>query len=395
MIKKTVCVILILMTLSLEGCWNNRNITDLGIITALGIDKASNGNFELTFQIISPSSQGGSQSGSGSSQSGSSSTIEISSEGTTMFDATRNIIPKLSKKVYYSQIQLLVISDEVAKDGLDKIWDFFERDHEISRLFRVIVVKNGTAKSIIEATAPADPIGAVEISDSIDNTSLGKNVKIQAFKVSELLSEPLTGLVTGVINPDGSNKLTNMKVDGGAVFKNGKLAGFLDDDETRGYLFASNQIQSTILTIANPEEAGDLVSIEVIGSSGKLTADLINGKPKLGVEIEAYGNIGEEQGGANLADLDDVKKLESECEALIADDIRDMTNESQKTLDSDILNYNDMLYKYHYNDFEKLKGNWNTIYSNTDIDINVQFTIKRSGIITKPAYTDQILIMRF
>jgi spore germination protein KC len=184
-------------------------------------------------------------------------------------------------------------------------------------------------------------------------------------------------------------------VDGGAVFKNGKLAGFLDDDETRGYLFASNQIQSTILTVANPEEAGDLVSIEVIGSSGKLTADLINGKPKLGVEIEAYGNIGEEQGGANLADLDDVKKLESECEALIADDIRDMTNESQKTLDSDILNYNDMLYKYHYNDFEKLKGNWNTIYSNTDIDINVQFTIKRSGIITKPAYTDQILIMRF
>lgn len=195
MIKKTVCVILILMTLSLEGCWNNRNITDLGIITALGIDRADNGNFELTFQIISPSSQGGSQSGSssGSSQSGSSSTIEISSEGTTIFDAARNIIPKLSKKAYYSQIQLLVISDEVAKDGLDKIWDFFERDHEVSRLFRVIVVKTGTAKSIIEATAPVDPIGAVEISDSIDNTSLGKNVKIQAFKVSELLSEPLTG----------------------------------------------------------------------------------------------------------------------------------------------------------------------------------------------------------
>lgn len=386
MIKKTVCVILILMTLLLEGCWNNRNITDLGIITALGIDKASNGNFELTFQIISPSSQGGSQSGS--SQSGSSSTIEVSSEGTTMFDAARNIIPKLSKKAYYSQIQLLVISDEVAKDGLDKIWDFFERDHEISRLFRVIVVKNGTAKSIIEATAPADPIGAVEISDSIDNTALGKNVKIQAFKVSELLSEPLTGLVTGVIDPDGSNKLTDMKVDGGAVFKNGKLAGFLDDDETRGYLFASNQIKSTILTIANPEEAGDLVSVEVISSSGKLTANLINGKPKLGVEIAAYGNIGDEQGGANLTDLDDVKKLESECETLIADDIRNMTNESQKKLDSDILNYNDMLYKYHYNDFEKLKGNWNTIYSNTDIDINVQFTIRRSGIITKPAYTD-------
>ena len=388
MIKKTVCVILILMTLLLEGCWNNRNISQLGIISALGIDKAADGNIELTFQVISPSSQGGSQSGSGSSQSSSTSTIEVSSEGTDMFDAARNIIPKLSKKAFYSQIQLLVISDEMAKEGLDKVWDFFERDHEIDRLFRVIVVKNGTAKSVIEAVSPANPIGAVAISDCIDNTAFGKNVKIQAFKVSELLSEPLTGLVTGVIDPDGSNKLTDMKVEGSAVFKNGKLAGFLDDDETRGYLFAVNQIQSTILTIANSKAADDHVSIEVIGSSGTLTADMTNGTPKLGIQITAYGNIGDEQGSADLTDLDDIKILENESAALIVDDIRDMLKESQKTLDSDILNFNDLLYKHHYSDFEKIKDHWNTLYSNADVNINVQFTIKRSGIIMKPAYAD-------
>jgi spore germination protein KC len=381
-----ICVLLIFMTLLLEGCWNNRDITDLGIVTALGIDKAADGNIEITFQIISPSSHGGSQSGSTSSQIGSSSTIEISSEGADIFDAARNIIPKLSKKAYYSQIQLLVISNEMAEEGLDKMWDFFERDHEVSRLFRVIVVKSGTAKSVLEATALANPIGAVEISDSIDNQAFGKSVKIQAFKVSELLSEPLTGLVTGVIDPGGSNKLTDMKVEGGAVFKNAKLAGFLDNDETRGYLFASDQIQSTILTIANPAEQGNLVSIEVAGSSSDLTAELINGKPKLGVEITAYGNIGDEQGSADLTELDDVKKLESESEALISKNIRDMLNTSQKTLDSDILNFNDLLYKHNYQDFEKIKGDWNKFYRDADISIHVQFTIKRSGIITKPAY---------
>ncbi len=386
MIKKTVCVIFTLMLLFLVGCGNNRDINSLAIVTAIGLDKAADGNIEFTIQIIGPSKQGGSQSGSGSSEGGSSSAVNISSEGATIFEAARNLIPKLSKKAYYAHLQLLVMGEDMAKEGIDKIWDFFERDHEVNRQFRTIVVKGGTAKSVIEATADIDQLGGVEISETIDNEAYGKNIKIQGFEVSELLSQPMTGLVTGVIDPNGANELTDMKVKGGAVFKNTRLVGYLDDDEATGYLFASNQIKSTILTIANPGEPGNLVSIEVIGSSGKLTADLITGEPKLGIEITAYGNIGDEQGSTDLSETDNIKKLESESEALISENICDMLKKSQKTFDSDILGFNDLLYKHHYKDFEKIKDNWDKLYGDADIDIKVQFTIKRSGMITKPAY---------
>ena len=63
-----------------------------------------------------------------------------------------------------------------------------------------------------------------------------------------------------------------------------------------------------------------------------------------------------------------------------------MLKKSQKTFDSDILGFNDLLYKHHYKDFEKIKDNWDKLYGDADIDIKVQFTIKRSGMITKPAY---------
>jgi spore germination protein KC len=391
MIKKTACVILILMTIMLEGCWNNRDITDLAIITGIGIDKAADGNIELTFQVISTEKHFGGQSGGssqGSGDGGGSQTVNVSSEGPTIFDAARNVIPKLSKKAYYSHIQLLVISDEAAREGLDKVWDFFERDHEVNRLFRVIVVKGGTAKSILSATACVESIGAVEIANTIDNEAFGKSVRMQAFKVTELLSQPLTGLVTGVIVPNGSDKLTDMQVEGGAVFKNARLEGYLSNDQTRGYLFASNQIKSTILTIANPEEADKLVSLEVISSVGNLTAGLKNGRPELGIDVTAYGNIGEEQGDYDLTDLNDIKTLENEAETLIADNIRGMATVSQKMLDSDILNFNDILYKHDYNDFEKIKGQWNELYRDSEISINVHFCIKRTGITKKPAYTN-------
>ncbi len=378
------------MLLFLVGCANNRDINSLAIVTAMGFDKAADGNIELTIQIIGPSKQSGSQMGSGSSEGGISSAVNVTSEGATSFEAVRNLIPKLSKKAFFSQMQLLVIGEDVAKEGLDKIWDLFERDNEVNRQFRVIVVKGGTAKSVIEATANIDQLGGMEISETIDNEAYGKNIKIQAFEVSELLSQPMTGLVTGVIDPDGANELTDMKVEGGAVFKNARFVGYLDDDEARGYLFASNQIKSTILTIANPGELGNLVSIEVIGSSGKLTADLINSDPKLSIEITAYGNIGDEQGSTDLSEIDNIKKLESESEALISENIRDMLKKSQQTFDSDILGFNDLLYKHHYKDFEKIRGNWDKLYGDADIDIKVQFTIKRSGMITKPAYEQLI-----
>lgn len=373
------------MTVLLTGCWNNRPITDLAVVAGIGIDKAPDGNIEFTVQIISPSKSGGMLSSSGSSQ-GSGTTVTVSSEGATTFDAARNLIPMLSKKTYYSQVQLLLIGEGAAKGGLDKIWDFFERDHETSKTISVIVVKNGTAKSVLNANADVDQIGAVEVSDTVDSTAFGKNVRMMAYTVSELLSQPLTGIVTGAIDPNGATALKDMKVEGGAVFKHAKLTGYLDNDETRGYLFAQNQIQSTILTIANPKETGDLVSIEVIGSTGKLTADMKDGKPKLGIEVNAYGNIGDEQGSADLTDEDDVKALESEAEALIAGNIRAMAEKSQKVFDCDILNFNDMLYKHNYSDFEKVKNNWDELYRNADISVKVQFSIRRPGIILRPAY---------
>jgi spore germination protein KC len=386
MIKKTVCVFLTLVLLLLAGCGNNRNFNSLAIVTAIGLDKVEGGNIKFTIQIIGQSKQSKSQMGSASSAGGSSTAINVSAEGATTFEAARNIIPKLSRKAYFAHLLLLVISEEMAKEGLDKIWDFFERDHEINRQFKVIVVKGGTAKSVIEATADIQQLGGVEISETIGNDAYGKNINIQGYEVSELLSEPMTGMVTGVIDPARASKLTDMKVEGGAVFKNARLVGYLDGDETRGYLFASNQIKSTILTIENPKETGKLVSIEVIASNGKLTAVLKNGEPKLGIEITAYGNIGDEQGSADLTNLDDVQKLESETEARITREIRDMLKKSQKMFGSDILSFNDLLYKHHYKDFEKIKYNWDKLYRDTDIDIRVRFTVKRSGIITKPAY---------
>lgn len=384
MLKKTVCVALIFMTVLLTGCWNNHEIIDFAIVSGEGIDKAPDGNIELTDQLINTTKSGSMTSGSSQS---SGSTVTISSEGVTMFDATRNMIPKLSQKPFYSHVQLMVIGEDAAKEGLGKIWDLWDREQESSEKIKVIVVKNGTAKSVLEAKSDLEEIGAVAVANSLENKEYGKNILMPAYKVSELLSHSLTGIVTGVINPGRATALKDMKVEGGAVFKHGKLAGYLDNEQTRGYLFAADQVQNLILTIDNPKEKGKLVSIEVENSSSKLTAELVGGRPKFDIEITAAGNIGDEQGSADLTDAESLKTLESETAALITDNIISMAEKSQKVFDCDILNFSDFLYKHQYSDFKKIKSNWNELYKNAETSIKVEFSIENSGVILKPAYS--------
>ncbi|UZM97818.1 hypothetical protein OL548_22945 [Lysinibacillus sp. MHQ-1] len=50
---KTICLLCIL-TLLLSGCWSKRELNELAIVVALGIDKVED-EFEITVQIVDPS----------------------------------------------------------------------------------------------------------------------------------------------------------------------------------------------------------------------------------------------------------------------------------------------------------------------------------------------------
>lgn len=385
--KLTAVTLAVLMPIFMTGCWNNRPINTLGLVTGLGVDLGDSGGYDVTVQVVLPSKIGNTTQSGSQPAGGSSATMQVTASGTTVFEAIRNLIPMLSKKAYFAHIQLLVIGEPAARAGLEDIWDFFERDNEVSRTMRVIVAKGATAKSVLNKQPHTEQIGAVEITDSLENSiASGRNVKIEAFKVSELLSHPITGIVLGTIQPGSGDSLEDEKVEGAAVIKHGKLAGYLDDDETRGYLFAQDQIQSTILSIANPAQPNRKMALEVIQSSGTVTAEMKNGKPALGILIKAAGNIGGEQGSADLTSPAEVQTVEKEAEKLICQNVEDAVSVSQKTYDCDIFNFNSLLYKKYYRQFIKIKGNWDQVYSGAAVDVTAEFRLDRPGLINRPAF---------
>lgn len=388
-LKKCLCILLAGLTLVLTGCWNNRPITKLSIVAGMGFDKAEDGRLLLTAQIVIPRmlGSGASGSGGGSGESNGNAGIEVSVEGDTVFDAVRNLLQKINHKAYFGHVQLLVFGETVAEEGIQTVWDFLERDNEFSRTMRVIVVKGGTAASLLHVEPDMGKLTSNELESTIDNSyQLGKGVKIQSFEVTQLLSNQNSAIVIGTAQVGSATKLSDVTVVGSAVFnQHDKLVGYLTPEQTRGYLFAQNQIQSTILVVKNPAEPDKKISLEVIRSSSRMQASVNSGRPALAIHVQVEGNLGGELGTTDLYTAKYIPQIESEAAELIQSEIESAW-EISRELSCDVFSLNALLYREAYGEYHKIADRWETVYPTADCRITVGFELNRPGLINRPAY---------
>jgi spore germination protein KC len=162
------------------------------------------------------------------------------------------------------------------------------------------------------------------------------------------------------------------------------LIGFLEPLETRGFLFAKDEIKSTIINIPSPLGNEKKVSIEIVRSKGRIFSKVANGKPILGIEVKAEGNIGEQQENEDLTSDDNIEVLEKLVQGEISREIEGTLKVTQKIFKSDIFGFIDELYKNYYSEWTNVVSNWCDVYSDTPVNVEVQFNIRRPGLIKKP-----------
>ena len=134
----------------------------------------------------------------------------------------------------------------------------------------------------------------------------------------------------------------------------------------------------------NPVEKNILVSIKFTEASGKIKADIVENKPKLTVEIEAKGAVGDQQGGGDLTAPEHIGALTAAVENEIRKEIASAASVSQKESGSDIFCFSEDIYQNDYNKWREMAQNWDDVYAQSDIGIRVNFLIKRPGMITEP-----------
>lgn len=380
-----------LILIYLTGCWNSIDIVDLNIVSAIGIDKTSDNKIEFTVQIIKPDTISAQEQGSSEDA-----TWTFSSTGETIGEAARNLLTIVDGIPLYSHAEILVISEDIAKEGIMDVLDIFERNYGTRRRTNVLISRGISAKEIVNAKSELESIPSLHIVNVIKNTRfLPYIIEIEIFEILQKLSAPGVNPVIGVIEKRDSKaneekskedelQVKDLKVEGGAVFKKDKLIGWLDSIQTRGYQFVVDKVLSGIIIIPNPHDTDKSVDILLKKVNSKIDVQFNDGQPVLHIEIKIEANIGSQQGPGDLTTNSMVKKVEKAVDDVVEEEIRNIINLAQVKFKSDIFGFGEVMHRKHLSYWNKVKGDWDSEFVKLPVNINVEVMIGKSGLTKEP-----------
>ena len=120
--------------------------------------------------MINPANvAGGLQGGSGGQ---SPSTSVFSGTGDTIIEASRRISQKLSRRTYYAHTNLVVVSEQLAKEeGILKILDGIDRDPQFRTNATIVIARGQKASDIIQLLSVIEKIPANAVIKLLKNTA--------------------------------------------------------------------------------------------------------------------------------------------------------------------------------------------------------------------------------
>ncbi|SCY32075.1 Ger(x)C family spore germination protein [Alkaliphilus peptidifermentans] len=380
--KITILLMILICILTLTGCWNLREISEMGVAVAIGVDLVEDELMELTVQVLIPRrlAQEGYEGNA---------VVTYSTTGRTTFELFRKITTISSRKIYIGHIQLVVLGEEFAKKGILDTIDFFERDHEFRRQAHILLTKGVSAKAILETGSVIELIPAEHITKAIDNAiHTGTTKKITLIELFKDLNSKGNQVLlpTVFVRHEGIPDVAkDLRIAGTGVFDKDMLIGFLDEFETRGYLWVAGDLHGGILVIPSPKDPLEFISLELMKVNSKMSVSLVDNKPILQIKIKADSNLGEQQKSIDLTTPEMIKYVEEESKKLIKEEILKALYKGQRVHSLDFFGFGEIVAKEHPKYWKEVEDDWDTVFSNAEINIDIESNIRRTGQILQPS----------
>lgn len=372
--------IILTNSLILSGCWNYREINDLFIVTGIAIDKNQNKDgYILSIETIAPK---GVKAGEMLS-----STITV--EGKTVFDAIRNSIQISGKKMYWSHSKVIVVSEEIAREGVIPILDFFNRSIEVRSDIWLLVSLNKTAKEILNGKDVIHNTISYHINDVISSEkSISKYTGIKLFQFLNALSSKGISPIAPTAKMETLKDMVVPKISGTAVFKRDKMVGWLNETETRSLvIIEGKKFKGSIILIENVLDSDVDITFEVFGSRTKIKSLLENDNIVIDINVEMNVEISEVTQSSNKEDFiskEGREKLKKFAGEVIKKQIEETIVKVQNEYKSDVFGFGTIIQIEHPDKWKEVEDDWEEVFSSLGTNINVELTIQGSSLNSKP-----------
>ncbi|WP_025844486.1 Ger(x)C family spore germination protein [Paenibacillus ehimensis] len=376
----------LIMGAMLTGCWSRRELNDISIVVGISIDK-QDGEYLLSAQVVIPEAVASKQ-GTG----GGVSTSILQSTAPTMVEAIRKMVKTSPRYFYLSHLRVLVISEQVAREGVQDILDFFSRDSELRADFYILLAKGQRAEDILSVVTRLEKAQATKLFKSLewnrrltgetanvfldellaDLTSAGKMAVLSGV---EILGDK--GQAEEIKNVQKSADYAHFKMTSIGVFKDDKLIGWLNESESRSYNYITGKIRGAVERVACPKK--DTLDLRVNRIHSKLKANVVKGKPQGRVDLFIEADVSEVNCAINLDKPESLQALEKKLAEKLQASLKQVVRKAQKTYGSDIFGFGNAIHRANPKAWKKLSKHWKKEFVTMPVAISVQVKVRRTG----------------
>lgn len=374
---------LILLLPLLSGCYNYRELNELGITTAVSIDYKDN-NFYVIAEVINPIKQ------QDASSSNNSPFVNYNSSSSSLQDSFRKVVLESPRQLYAAQLEIIVLSEEVVNNHLEEVLEYFARDPESRTEIKIIVAKTEDSTKAITLQTLLTSLSSSNIINSLDLQSkvLGMSYPVTLNELLNMYIDPYLEVVLPSMTLYGNYEIGDekenittsspkaiVKIDGSTITKDNKILGYLDLEESKILNLINGKLKETIIKM-NYYDGYIIFEPNRIKVSREL--DIKNNIIK--INISGYSKTKEIQSNIDLKDPKEVEKLNKALNMELEKKITDTFNSIREKYGTDVFGFQELYYRTNYKYFKENCTNWyENIYPKIKLEVKANVRLYEKG----------------
>ena len=382
-----------ILVMVLSGCMGKTEINDLGIVMAVGLDKGEKeGTIQITAQIVRPADARGS-TGAPSGQTGEP-IWSISASGDSIFDAIRNLGRISSRRIYWAHNFAVVINEDLAKEGINDIIDFFTRNHQL-RMQTLVMVTPDPASEVVSTLTGIEVIPGQAINDLFlynNVTAAAPKTQIIGLQKSYLneSTEAVLARISlakhGISNkkPTAEPTMNQIELNGTGVFKGDKLIGTVSAEDTMGLLFFLENAKSAAVVTSCPSNKDQNMTIELKTENFQVTPTYKSNQVGFDVNLKSEVQLVEAGCPFSIAREQQVQQIEKQIEANLKGKIEKILQLAQEEYKVDFLELGETFKNRYPAEWKKIVSNWEDEFPEAKTNIKVDVKLTSSALLFLP-----------
>ncbi|MBD7939746.1 Ger(x)C family spore germination protein [Cytobacillus sp. Sa5YUA1] len=361
----------------LTGCWSSQELDKSALVHGIGLDK-SDGQLRISVEIIKPtgpSEQGGGEGGGGNGQN-----ILLERDADSLIQGAREFIKDAKRRLYFEHTRLWVIGEELAKDNFIDYLDESRRD-QMFRLNSYLFITEENPIDILGTSTLYEDLSSAEIVSALEQTQyIAEFTSVKIYEFYKLIEGPIPNAYLPIIKTKKEKDKAITSLDGTAVIRNDKMVGKLNTHETVGLNILLNKAKGGGRTVSLNDK--EKVSLEIKKSETKIKPILNGNQLNAHLNIKIEGTLADNTTKSNINEQW-ISKVEEEVSNQTEKNVRLTLDKLQKELKTDISGIGLETYRKYPKQWQGIQSEWNEIFSNADIIIDVHTNITHQGLINK------------